>query len=509
MTRKRILVVNCYFDETRRAIGRRLKIPQPLTPLFLAGMFSQNTCEVRIHNELSEGPLENEQLLAWPDMLVMTGLQSSLDRMLHLTAYARSKNPRVVTVAGGHVIRALPRLTERFFDYCCQGEAEELRQVIHEAFGAQYIAEEWTPRFDLAPYIGSLSYAETTRHCNFRCSFCIVTAERRKYQSYDLDSIRRQITVAGKRELVTFVDNNFYGNDRENWLARLHVVREMWLKRYYNSWVASVTADFFSNPDNLRLMHDAGCAAVFTGIESFDVSWLRQQNKLQNTKSPQLELIRTCLNAGIVLMYGLILDVATRSIPDIREELDFVVSNRDIPLPAYVCIPIPLLGTPFFYECLDQGRLLPLTKVRDLDGTTLSLQSHDAQHDVLHFLRDLERMRGYRKRILQHSVAFARRYRRTFTRQQMTIALSNAALLSAPVLSTLPNKLGESRRSRTHVSTTDVLDPQYRPAFRVDSRFERYFRPTLITEQDGSLADEIAEDVERARQQPAVSSTSS
>ena len=32
------------------------------------------------------------RLLSWPDMLVLTGLTNGFDRMLHLTAYARSKN---------------------------------------------------------------------------------------------------------------------------------------------------------------------------------------------------------------------------------------------------------------------------------------------------------------------------------------------------------------------------------------------------------------------------------
>jgi hypothetical protein len=506
LIRRAILIVNCYFDETRRAIGRKLKIPQPLAPPFLAGFFSPHTCDVRIHNELSDGPLEDETLLGWPDLLVLTGLLSSLDRMLHLTAYARSRNPNVIVIAGGHVTRALPGFTKQFFDYSCQGEGEQLIEIIREALGPSYAAEEWQPRFDLTAYIGALSYAETTRSCNFRCSFCIVTAERRKYQTYGLDHIRLQIASAGKRELVTFVDNNFYGNDRHNWLARLEVIREMWRKGYYNSWVASVTSDFFTDGNNIKLMHDAGCAAVFTGIESFSTIWLRRHNKLQNTRSPQLDLIRTCLDAGVVLMYGLILDVVSRSIADLREELDFVISNHDIPLPSYVCIPIPLLGTPLFYDYLDQKRILPLTKVRDLDGATLSMESLDPQEDVVEFVRRLQRMKGYRRRILQHTVNFYRRYRKDFTSKQMSIALSSAALLSAPVLSTGPSRFGERRPSRTHVSTTDFLDPQYRPAFRVDYKFERYFRPTMITGPDGLVAEEIAADVANARRQSGFAS---
>jgi len=63
-----------------------------MAPAFLAGAFSPNLCEVKLYNEQFSGPLESEALLSWPDMLVLTGLNTAFDRMLHLTAYARTKN---------------------------------------------------------------------------------------------------------------------------------------------------------------------------------------------------------------------------------------------------------------------------------------------------------------------------------------------------------------------------------------------------------------------------------
>src|SRR5438445_3916639 len=107
--RKRILIVNCYVDETREPIQRTHKIPQAMGPAYLAGVFAPERCDLRLYSELASGPLEDESLLGWPDMLVLTGLTTALDRMLHLTAYARTKNPRVVVVAGAHAVPALPR----------------------------------------------------------------------------------------------------------------------------------------------------------------------------------------------------------------------------------------------------------------------------------------------------------------------------------------------------------------------------------------------------------------
>ena len=108
LSRKRVLVVNCYFDDSRQPIHRTSKIPQAVGPIYLAGAFEREFCEVRCYTELASGPLENEKLLAWADMLVLTGLTNCFDRMLHLTAYARTKNPKVIVVAGGPTVRALP-----------------------------------------------------------------------------------------------------------------------------------------------------------------------------------------------------------------------------------------------------------------------------------------------------------------------------------------------------------------------------------------------------------------
>jgi radical SAM superfamily enzyme YgiQ (UPF0313 family) len=116
--------------------------------------------------------LEDERLLGWPDMLVLTGLTNGFDRMLHLAAYARSKNQKVIVVAGGPAVRALPLLSKKFFDYTCLGDIEELGEVIAEAFGTGYVEKQMLPRYDLAYWLGRIGYVETTRYCNFRCSFC-------------------------------------------------------------------------------------------------------------------------------------------------------------------------------------------------------------------------------------------------------------------------------------------------------------------------------------------------
>jgi hypothetical protein len=495
-TRKRVLIVNCYFDDTRRPIRRTTKVPQAMGPVYLAGAFDRETCDVRLYNELTSGPLEDPQLLGWPDLLVFTGLTNSFDRMLHLTAYAKTKNPRVIVVAGGPPVRQLPHLAAQFFDYCCLGDIEELCDIARAALGPRYVAAEMMPRFDLAYWITWLGHIESTRYCNFRCSFCALTGEGRNYQTYKLDYIRQQMLAVGAKKHVLFIDNNFYGSDRKHFFARLDLIKELRAEKRFGDWGCLVTNDFFAKQENLTKAREAGCELLFSGVESFDMEWLRACNKLQNTKHPQVEMISKCLESGIVFCYGLMVDPTSRRIADLRRELHFITGTPEITLPSFLTMSIPLLGTPYFYECLKNRAIYPQTKLRDMDGLTIMMEPLDGVAEVIKFLRSVEGMEGYRLRVVKHMAAFAKRYRKRLSKMQMTFALANAGIICVPDLTNSFKGAGwrtRRKQPRTFVSTTEPLDDQYTPKFRVDARFTRHFQPTMVTNECGELAEEMIE----------------
>jgi hopanoid C-2 methylase len=491
---KRVLVVNCYFDDSRQPIRRTTKLPQAVGPIYLAAAFSRELCDVRCYTELASGPLEDEHLLSWPDMIVLTGLTNGFDRMLHITAYARTKNPKVIVVAGGPAVRALPHLARRFFDYTCLGDIEELGQVIAKVFGEAYVAESMIPRYDLAYWLGRIGYAETSRNCNFRCAFCALTGEGNSYQTYDLEYVRQQILASGKRKRMFFHDNNFYGSDREYFNAKLELIQEMRRRGQFKLWAALVTNDFYRRDENLALVKESGCETLFSGLESFDNDWLRNFNKLQNTSAPQVEMVRKSLQAGVVFAYGLMLDVTTRTVADLRRELEFITGTPEITIPAFVTLSIPILGTPYFFECINRGSILPETKLRDMDGTTLLQRPLDPLHEVVRFVQDLQNLKGFRARVIKHAIGFTKLYRSKLTNMQMIFALGSGGMVCAQSLTNSLSSLGwlKSRNhQRTFIRTTEQLDPTYTPAFRVDSRFERYFKPTMVTDRRGELHEDI------------------
>jgi hypothetical protein len=463
-------------------------------PVHLAGAFSPEDCEIRLHNEQAQGMLRDTRLLGWPDLLVLTGLSNGFDRMLQLTAYARSLNPNVVVVAGGPAVRALPRRAAGFFDHACDGDVEQLREVARDALGAAYVSDEMLPRHDLDLPTRLLGYVESSRYCNFRCRFCSLTGEGHGYRKYGIDMLRRQIRAVGRKHIV-FIDNNFYGNDRAFFLERVALLRELYRGGEIKGWSALVTGDFFARAENLTLAQASGCKSLFSGVESFDAGTIGAYDKRQNTVLPQVEMMRRCLDAGILFSYGIMLDPSSRRLADLRAEIGYILDNHEIPLPSYFTLAIPLPGTPQFLDVLEAGRLLPSLRLRNLDGVTVTMRPLDPVDEVIRFARDLVGLRGYRWRTLAHAAGFARRWRSSLAPLQLYAATANAALTCVPTLASAPKQVFARSPRQSFHAPSEPLDAQYKPMIRVAAQFAEHFRPTMLTDAEGELAEDVAEDL--------------
>jgi len=494
----RVLIVLAHFDETRGARGRPDFIPQGTGHAVLAGAFNRATVDVQIYSEFHDGPLVEESAFTGYDMLVLTGVTAAFDRMRHITAHMRVKAPRCVVVAGGPAVRNLPISSAQVFDYACHGDVEELQQVVREVFGSWAVSEWMLPRFDLLNWRGPVNYIETSRYCNFRCTFCALTGEGRNYLSYDLKYIEAQISSAPRKKYILFIDNNFYGNNRDAFLSKIELIKSLWQKDLFEGWFALVTGDFFKESSNVEAVRSAGCLGLFSGVESLDQAQLRLYQKKQNLVVPQLDAIRNCLKAGLVFQYGLIFDPSSQTLVSMRDELEFVMGERTIPLPAFLSLAIPLLGTPLFHKCVTEGRFLPSAKLRDMDGFTLMTQPIDSIEDIALFTKRLARLDGHSYRILRHCLGFYLTYRQSLTRDQMTHLLANSARLAIPsMIHRRRLSIGSTTTEKlTYVTTTQPLGPLYKPLFPMPETFRSHFSPTMITDASGRLSENLANDLE-------------
>jgi hypothetical protein len=398
-------------------------------------------------------------------------------------------------------VRALPKLSRLYFDHACTGDIEELRTIAADVLGPEYAANDMFPRYDLMDPSRLLGYVESSRNCNFHCEFCSLTGEGNRFLPYDLDYVRRQILATGKKQIV-FIDNNFYGGKRQYFLDRVAMLRELRREGRIDGWSALVTGDFFRNPENLQLAREAGCFALFSGVESFDQNVLTSYNKRQNQLMPQIEMIRTCLDAGILFAYGIMLDPTVRRLDDLENEIRFILGTPEISLPAYFTLAIPLIGTPYFRECFDKGLLLPGLRVRDLDGVTVTMRPLDPVEDVVKFARDLLNLRGRRRHLFAHAARFLARYRGTLSPMQLLVAGVGDALIATQSAASGPTRLRLRRPRQTFLAGTEIPDPQYTPRMRLPERYRDYFQPTRIVDADGRLDAAVAEDLMAAPRAP-------
>ena len=349
---------------------------------------------------------------------------------------------------------------------------------------------------DLADWIGRrIAYVESSRNCNFRCSFCTLTARSDSYVKQSLAYLRRQIIALGKRDILLFLDNQFHGADRQFFVDRLELLRELRQQGLFRFWSGFATNAFFWNDEDIQLARRSGCFSLLVGVESFDEGWLRRVNKAQNNRYPQAEMIRRCLDAGILFQYGLVFDPTEQRLADMHRELQVICDTPEMPAPNFIFNAIPFPATPFFRDRSGAGLLLPNLKVRDLEGSTLSMQSIDAKEDVAHFLRTAKNLKGYRRQAIRHQGQFLRRYRHSLGREQALASTISLGSILWPTTVSNPMSIVRRKLQRTHVCTTDRLDCVYKPRLSVDSAFSHYFQPTMITDAGGRLNEALVDDL--------------
>jgi len=178
-----------------------------------------------------------------------------------------------------------------------------------------------------------------------------------------------------------------------------------------------------------------------------------------------------------------------------KDELDFTFRCDAIPLPAFTSLTIPLLGTPLFHDRVKLRQFLPLTKLRDMDGFTLLTKPLDEMERVLPFVRSLVELDGRFSEFARRGYGLLRRYWRSLSARQIAFLVANSfpkLINKRRTVATVDND------NLTYITTTQPLGPLYNPMFAVPEQYRDYFRPTIVTDGEGELEFEIAENLARA-----------
>jgi len=486
--RPRVLIVNAYVDPWRSAAPMRLFIPRAMAPYYLAGRFCRDQVDLRVYDEVYHGALLNPRQFAWPDLVIFTGLTAAFDRTRQLCAYFRSANPGVAVAIGGPIARALPDACAKVFDHVCQGDIEDIDGLIEATLGPSYRAGDPAPRFDLAGWSYGLGFVETTKYCNFKCAFCSLTGEGRAYRPYSTEEINSQLDAAGRKSMLMVLDNNFYGNNRADFIRRTELLGDRWRRGDFKGWGALVTGDFFKNPQNLEIISKNGCKALFSGVESLDPAVLKSYNKKHSLSSDPRSLAAACAEHGVLFDYGMMLDFSHQTVAEVEAQIEGILDNPETPLPALLSLTIPILGTPYFDAAAQSGRLMPNLRLADLDGQKLVEWPKEPLDVVQPYLADLLQFRGRKLAFARHAMRHAWSRRASFDPLQTLISALGPIVryCGGPRIGSWRQMRQTWREpKRTFCAMTDQLSPAYQPAFRLDEKFADHFEPFYVTDAQG------------------------
>ena len=500
MTRYRVVVICTQFQPGRK-LDRGRHFLQPVTGLQLAAQLNPARFDIRLYHEDWHGAF-NVAREAKYDIAILTGLQADFDRMRQLSYWFRRAGTLVI--AGGAVCSLFPDFATQFFDVVCVGGVEAVgaatsdylegrtKQIYHAAY-LQPKAK--TIDFRLLRQAGIKSpvhFIESSRGCRFKCSFCIIPAEGGGHATYSVDETRAAIddSIASSPPLslrriypqIVFLDNNF-ADDRIYLDAMLAMLCG---HKRVRGWAALVTQNVLADHALIRRMAASKCRQLFVGLESLDPVLLRRFNKKQNLgKSSVVDDIAHAERCGISIGYGYLFDPRFQTVAAMQGELRAIASMPGMPMPLFLSLICPLVGTASFWDDVAHDRLAPNLRLRDLDGETVAF--HPTASDP-------QALASFLNRLLRRpwSIAGAWPVLAKALGRVIRAGPCNPFRWSTILVSNFYTVVwgrGYSSARHSYMAGEDVLDPQYssRPVDLTSADRARYFDPIAITDGEGRL----------------------
>jgi len=271
-----------------------------------------------------------------------------------------------IVIAGGFHPTLCPEDTAEHFDAVVAGDAEGLWPKVLADIEAGRLGETKiyrhrdlpdlacvpAPRRDLtahtAKYYATINAVQTTRGCANGCTYCSITAfHRRTQRTRPIENVLAELRTI-PRDFI-FVDDNIIGD--VEYAKKLFAAMAPLKKR----WISQCSLRIADDPELLTLARDAGCMAMFIGIETLSDANLADFGKEFNDAAGYRKRIAAIRRAGIGVQAGIIVG-ADGDDPGVFERmLRFLRIARIDALQLNILTPLP--GTPLFEWFDRDGRI--------------------------------------------------------------------------------------------------------------------------------------------------------
>ncbi len=300
--------------------------------------------DISIHNEVVE-PVDFDETA---DLVCITSITSRAPRGYQMAAEYRRRG--VPVLMGGSHVALQPEEALEHVDAVVIGESEGLWEDILSDAASGELKRKYklssrpslsglpSPRYELvdrSKYWFPISSVQAVRGCPNNCEFCTVTRMYGGTFRYrPVKDVLADLEVSSP--LVFFVDDNILSH-RD---YCLELFREM--KPLRKLWYAQASLDEVADEEFLSLASDAGCVALYIGIESLDP--VRRSRMGKGTagfdSKDVIELMRMLRRYKVELLASMmIMDDDTAETVD--ETLEFLIRNNVAGLFLFILTPVP------------------------------------------------------------------------------------------------------------------------------------------------------------------------
>ena len=283
------------------------------------------------------------------DLVGITCMTALAPRAYEIAQRFRARG--IPVVLGGVHPTLCPEDAAKHADAIVIGEAEGIwQQVVADASRGQlqnlYRNEQppldglkRPPRHLLsAGKYATIQAVQATRGCPHGCDFCAIAAFNRQTQRRrPVEEVVAEVRVLPSRGFI-FVDDNLTA-DRD-YARELFAALQPLRKR----WVTQSTLAITDDPGLVRLMANAGCTALFVGLETFSEQNLGSVNKTCHRVEQYREAISLLHRHGIAVEAGIVFGFDGDS-PDVFQRTLKMLDDLEVDL-VQVSIFTPLPGTP-------------------------------------------------------------------------------------------------------------------------------------------------------------------